>query len=100
MSSVVVTADMLLPRWQTITGSVRINDSVVARVSANNPRFSLGQALAHVSRDEQLYPGEFFGTGTLPGGSGIENGRLLRPGDRLQLELDDIGSVQHRIVRP
>ena len=53
--------------------------------------------LAHASRDEQLLPGEVFGLGTLPGGSGMETGRWLRPGDTLRLVLDGVGEVEHRI---
>ncbi len=53
--------------------------------------------LAHASRDEMLYPGELFATGTLPGGSGMETGHWLRPGDRLTLAIDQIGEISHPI---
>jgi 2-keto-4-pentenoate hydratase/2-oxohepta-3-ene-1,7-dioic acid hydratase in catechol pathway len=49
-------------------------------------------------KDEQLYPGELFGTGTLPGGSGMENGHWLKPGDLLQLRIDRIGDIQHQVL--
>ncbi|MGW4741606.1 hypothetical protein [Nocardia xishanensis] len=35
--------------------------------------------------------------GTLPGGSGMELGRWLAPGDELRLEIDGIGVIEHRI---
>ncbi|MDF7819960.1 fumarylacetoacetate hydrolase family protein [Runella sp. MFBS21] len=92
-----VTADEILPRWQKLTGEVRINGQLVSRVSAQSPQFSLGEALAHVSHCEYLFPGEFFGTGTLPGGSGIENGHLPRPGDQLELVLEGIGRLSNPI---
>jgi 2-keto-4-pentenoate hydratase/2-oxohepta-3-ene-1,7-dioic acid hydratase in catechol pathway len=47
-------------------------------------RYSIPEAIAHVSQSEQLYPGELISTGTLPGGSGMELGRWLRPGDELR----------------
>jgi 2-keto-4-pentenoate hydratase/2-oxohepta-3-ene-1,7-dioic acid hydratase in catechol pathway len=37
-------------------------------------------------------------TGTLPGGSGIENGRLLEPGDLIEIGIDGVGSLANRIV--
>jgi 2-keto-4-pentenoate hydratase/2-oxohepta-3-ene-1,7-dioic acid hydratase in catechol pathway len=61
-------------------------------------RYSLGEALAHASRDEQLYPGELFGTGTLPGGCGMENGHWMKPGDVLQLSIAGIGESTHHVL--
>jgi 2-keto-4-pentenoate hydratase/2-oxohepta-3-ene-1,7-dioic acid hydratase in catechol pathway len=52
-----------------------------------------------VSQSEQLYAGELLSTGTLPGGSGMELGRWLAPGDELRLEIDGIGVIEHRILR-
>lgn len=94
----VVTADEVLPRWQTLTGEVRINGQTVARVSSARPHFSLGQALAYVSRGERLYPGELFATGTLPNGCGLENGVMLRRGDRLELVLHGLGALSNPVA--
>src|SRR5690348_480642 len=74
MSDTAVTADEILPRINAITGSVAINGSVVSTVSSAGMQHSLGEVLAHASRSERLLPGELFGTGTLPGGSGMETG--------------------------
>ena len=60
-------------------------------------RWTLGELLAHASRDEHLYAGELFATGTLPGGSGMETGHWLRPGDQLTLAIDQIGEISHPI---
>ena len=98
MSGIVVSADEILPHWGSLAGSVSLNGAPVAACSAAGARWSLGEALAHVSRGEQLHPGELFGTGTLPGGSGIENGRLLERGDTISLAIDGIGEVTNRIV--
>lgn len=97
MSAIAVTADEVLPRIHTLSGSVVLNGSVVSTVSSRGMRYSLGDLLAHASRSEHLYPGELFGTGTLPGGSGMETGHWLRPGDSLTLTLDGIGHIDHVI---
>lgn len=97
MSATAVTADEILPRIDAITGSVAINGSVVSTVSSAGMQHTLGEVLAHASRSEQLLPGELFGTGTLPGGSGMETGNWLRRGDTLTLALEGIGEIEHVI---
>ncbi len=99
MSSTLVTADKILPVWQSLQGFVKINGHLVSQPKTLNPRWSLGEALSHVSRAERLLPGEFFGTGTLPGGSGIEIGHLLNAGDVIEIGIDGIGSVRNRVVQ-
>ncbi|OCB48290.1 fumarylacetoacetase [Mycobacterium vulneris] len=97
MSDTAVTAGEILPRIGALTGSVALNGSVVSTVSSAGMQHTLGEVLAHASRCEPLCPGELFGTGTLPGGSGMETGHWLRPGDTLMLTLDGIGRIEHRI---
>lgn len=98
ISPMVVTADEILPRWRELAGSVVINGETVAEPISADPHWSLGEMLAHASRDERLYRGEFFGTGTFTGGSGIETGRLLGPGDRIEVGIAGIGSVANEIA--
>jgi len=98
MSAVVATADEVLPRCNSLRGFVRINGELVAEPAAAGARWSFGELLAHASRCERLYPGELFASGTLPGGSGIETGRLLAPGDLIEIGIDHIGSLTHRVV--
>jgi len=98
MSSVAVSADAILPRWKWLRTSVRINGSVISRPDPATAKWELGEVLAHASAGELLSPGELFGTGTLLGGSGIEIGRWLQPGDTLSLEIEGVGSVEHQIV--
>lgn len=98
ISSVVASADEILPRWRDLKGSVRINGQLVSEPSCSGARWSLGEALAHVSRSERLHPGELFATGTLPGGSGIEAGRLLAAGDSIELAIEGVGALTHHIV--
>lgn len=97
MSATAVTADEILPRIDALRGTVLINGEIVSEVSSAGMHWGLGDVLAHASRSEQLYPGELFATGTLPGGSGMDLGRWLRPGDELQLTLEGVGEIQHTI---
>ncbi|CAN5850765.1 fumarylacetoacetate hydrolase family protein [soil metagenome] len=99
MSETAVTADEVLPRFDQLTGTVTINGTAVGTVDTAGLQWSVGEVLAHASLDEQLLPGEVIGLGTLAGGSGMETGTWLRPGDTLRLELDDIGTVEHTISK-
>ena len=56
--------------------------------------------IAHVSASETLYPGELIGSGTVGTGCGLECGRRLAPGDRFELEVEGIGTLANRILRP
>ena len=55
--------------------------------------------IAHTSRSETLYPGEFFGSGTVGGGCGLELERYLSDGDVMELEVEGIGILKNRIIR-
>lgn len=98
ISKIVVTADEVLPHWRNFKGHVRLNGMVVSEPETKDARWSLGEVLAHASRAEALYPGEFFGSGTLPGGSGIEAGRLLIAGDEIEIGIEGLGTLTNHIV--
>lgn len=97
MSATAVAGPALAPHLDGLTASVTVNGKTVSRTTTAGMRYSMAEAIAHVSRDEQLFPGELLGTGTLPGGSGMELGCWLAPGDELRLEIDAIGVIEHRI---
>ncbi len=98
LSETAVTADEILPRLSSLEAHVEINGARVAKTRFSGMRYSLGQALAFVSRSESLFAGELFGSGTPPGGSGMEIGRWLQPGDRLRLVIEGVGEIAHEIV--
>ncbi len=98
ISKVVVTADAILPCWRDLKGSVRLNAALIAEPTTAGAKWSLGEIVAHASRGESLQAGELFGTGTLPGGSGIETGRLLQSGDTIEIGIEGIGKLSNRIV--
>ncbi|MEM1149498.1 MAG: fumarylacetoacetate hydrolase family protein [Pseudomonadota bacterium] len=100
MSAEIVTADEVLPKLGSLTGAVTINGKKVADVSDLNAQFTLPEAIAFASRDEQLVPGELFGSGTLPGGAGMENDALIHPGDTLSLTIDGVGELTNTLSAP
>jgi 2-keto-4-pentenoate hydratase/2-oxohepta-3-ene-1,7-dioic acid hydratase in catechol pathway len=99
MSAVAVDGRAAADRLDRLTASVAINGKTISRTGTQAMRYSMAEAIAHVSQSEQLYPGELLSTGTLPGGSGMELGQWLSPGDDLRLEIEGIGVIEHRIRR-
>lgn len=97
MSQTLVTAGEILPRVAQLQATVEINGRLVSRTSTQGMRWTPGQVLAHLSRDERLYPGELVASGTLPGGCGMETGTWLKPGDTLRLVIEPIGEIVHAI---
>ncbi len=98
MSGALVTADQILPQITALTGGVSINGVRVSRCDTSRMYHTLGEAIAFASKGERLYPGELFGTGTLPGGSGMETGNWLSPGDTLELEIEQIATLTNRVA--
>ncbi|MQY20487.1 fumarylacetoacetate hydrolase family protein [Nocardia macrotermitis] len=97
MSATAVSGAAVADRLDQLTATVSINGNILARTGTRGMQHSVAEAIAHVSRSEQLYPGELLATGTLPGGSGMELGRWLAPGDELRLEIDGVGVIEHTI---
>lgn len=95
MSETAATADAILPAWREITATVLINGELVAHPTMTDARWSLGELLAHASVGEQLEAGELVSVGCFAGGSGVEIGRWLQPGDHLEIRLEGVGTVQH-----
>jgi 2-keto-4-pentenoate hydratase/2-oxohepta-3-ene-1,7-dioic acid hydratase in catechol pathway len=56
--------------------------------------------LVHVSREEDVYPCDVYGSGTPGGCCGVDLGRRLRPGDRIRLEALDLGLLDNTVEQP
>jgi 2-keto-4-pentenoate hydratase/2-oxohepta-3-ene-1,7-dioic acid hydratase in catechol pathway len=59
--------------------------------------FSVAEQIAWLSHQITLNPGDVIMTGT-PAGTGMESGRPLKRGDRIKLEIEKIGTLEHVIV--
>ncbi|KAI5456815.1 hypothetical protein BGZ63DRAFT_434998 [Mariannaea sp. PMI_226] len=99
ISSVVVTAGEILPKVADLAGRIILNGRLVRECKPGKWKFNLGEAISHISKGTRLHAGELIGTGTWPGGTGIEQARFrLQVGDNVGLEIDGIGSIDNEIV--
>lgn len=97
LGPVLVTADEISDPYD-LTIEAAINGDLVFHGSTASIHWRFDEMIAHASRDEMLMPGEVFGSGTLPGGSGMEADRVLRPGDEITLRCGSIGELTSRIA--
>lgn len=99
MGPCLVTADEL-PDPYDLTMIARVNGEEWGRGSTRDMRWSFEDVIAHISRCETLYPGEVLGSGTVGNGCGLEQLRYLKPNDVIELEVEGIGILKSRIIRP
>lgn len=93
-----VTADEV-PDPYGIALTSRVNGETWTTGSTGDMHWRWEQMIAHASRGELVRTGEIFGSGTVAGGSGMEQDRTLAAGDVIELEADALGVLRNRIVR-
>ena len=72
--------------------STRINGEVLQQGTTANLIFGPAELLAWLSRTITLFPGDIIATGT-PAGVGAAQGRFLRDGDTVEVEIDGLGTL-------
>jgi 2-keto-4-pentenoate hydratase/2-oxohepta-3-ene-1,7-dioic acid hydratase in catechol pathway len=92
-----VTADEVGEPWQ-LGLRCWLNDELVQEGNTRDLIFSVAALVAWLSRYMALQPGDVIATGT-PAGSGHfrDPQRYLRPGNRMRLEVERIGVLEHGI---
>ncbi len=83
--------------YTQITMSASVNGEKWAEVKPEKMLWSFEQIISYTSRDEWIQPGDLMGTGTVPGGSGIEIDRWVKPGDLVELDMGPMGVLRNRI---
>jgi 2-keto-4-pentenoate hydratase/2-oxohepta-3-ene-1,7-dioic acid hydratase in catechol pathway len=97
MGPCVVTADEVDP--YRLTMIARVNGEEWGRGNSRDMGWTFEDCIAHVSRGETLVPGDFFGSGTVGNGCGLEHMRFLKSGDIVELEVEGIGILRNRVLR-
>lgn len=97
MGPCLVTADEL-PDPYNLTMIARVNGQEWGRGTTQSMHWRFEDVIAHVSRSETLYPGEFIGSGTVGNGCGLEQVRFLQRNDVVELEIEGLGCLRSRIT--
>lgn len=98
MGPCLVTADEIGDPY-SLEMVVRVNGEEWGRGNSRDMHWKFEDCIAHASRSETLHPGEFFASGTVGNGCGLEQMRFLAPGDLVELEVERIGILRNRVVR-
>jgi 2-keto-4-pentenoate hydratase/2-oxohepta-3-ene-1,7-dioic acid hydratase in catechol pathway len=91
----IVTADEL--DGTNVQMTVRVNGEVWGEDSSASMHHTFADLIAYASQAQTVYPGEVLGSGTAPGGSGLELDRWIQPGDVVELEVEGIGVLRNQI---
>lgn len=94
----IVTADEI-PDPYRLRMEARVNGEVWSQGDSSAMLHSFEDMIAFASRDETLVPGEFFGSGTMGNGCGLEQDRYLSHGDVVELDVERIGILRNTVVR-
>jgi 2-keto-4-pentenoate hydratase/2-oxohepta-3-ene-1,7-dioic acid hydratase in catechol pathway len=76
--------------------STRIDGETVQQGSTSNMIFGPAELVAWLSRTMTLVPGDIIATGT-PAGVGAAQGRFLRAGDTVEVEVDGLGTLTNPV---
>jgi len=83
-----------------LTMTAKVNGETTCRANSSEMIWSIAEIVAWAAAGEQLAAGTLLGSGTCNGGSGIELGRKLAPGDVVELEIDKLGVLRNRLGTP
>ncbi len=74
----------------------RIEGEVVQEGTTANQIFGVAEAVAWLSRTMTLLPGDIIATGT-PAGIGAAQGRFLKAGQTVEIEIDGLGALSNPV---
>jgi 2-keto-4-pentenoate hydratase/2-oxohepta-3-ene-1,7-dioic acid hydratase in catechol pathway len=94
----ITTADEL--DVHNLTMLARVNGEEWSRGSSSTIMWRVEEIIAYISKAEGVVAGELIGSGTVGLGCGAELGKLLKPGDVVELEVEGIGTLRNRMGNP
>jgi 2,4-didehydro-3-deoxy-L-rhamnonate hydrolase len=86
-----------IPDPQVLAMKLSVNGQVKQNSSTSKQIFPIAAVVAFISDIVTLEPGDLIATGT-PGGVGSATGTFLKPGDKVEAWIEDIGTLVSPIV--
>ncbi|HKT44551.1 MAG TPA: fumarylacetoacetate hydrolase family protein [Gaiellaceae bacterium] len=84
---------------QSLRIACRVNGETVQEGTTADMIFSVAELVAFVSTTITLEPGDVLATGTPPGvAMGRPDGRYLRPGDTVEVEIERVGILRNPVA--
>jgi 2-keto-4-pentenoate hydratase/2-oxohepta-3-ene-1,7-dioic acid hydratase in catechol pathway len=79
---------------------VRVNGERRSDTVAGGMQHDIARCISFLSQSETLYPGEVLAMGTVGDGCGYESLSFLSEGDVVEIDVDRIGILRNRLIRP
>jgi len=95
----IVTADAFDP-GAGLSMRARVNGETWFETTGARMHWSFAQMIAYVSRSEDVFPRDVYGSGTAFGGCGLDLDRWLPRGAIVELEIDGLGTLRTELVDP
>lgn len=99
MGPCIVTRDEIADPY-ALAMRVRVNGELRRETVSGGMQHDIAHCISFLSQSETLYPGEVLAMGTVGDGCGYESLSFLSEGDVVELEVDGIGRLRNRLVRP
>jgi 2-keto-4-pentenoate hydratase/2-oxohepta-3-ene-1,7-dioic acid hydratase in catechol pathway len=100
LGPVIVTSDEFNYEEPELEISVRVNDQEWSKANTRESLFQWKELIQHLSTGNWIYPGDLVASGGVTGGCGQELDQWIQPGDKLELEIDQIGILKNIIGTP
>jgi 2-keto-4-pentenoate hydratase/2-oxohepta-3-ene-1,7-dioic acid hydratase in catechol pathway len=100
MGPVIITADEFGEKDPNLLMTAHINGSEWSRGYSGESHYSWAQMIEHASKEEWILATDFFGSGTVGTGCGLELDKWIQPGDLIELEIDTIGKLRNIVGTP
>lgn len=93
----IVTPDEFDPS-SGVTMRARVDGDVWFETAGARMHWTFPQMIAHVSRGEDVWPCDVYGSGTAYRGCGLDQDRWIARGSVVELEIDGIGVLRNAVV--
>jgi 2-keto-4-pentenoate hydratase/2-oxohepta-3-ene-1,7-dioic acid hydratase in catechol pathway len=77
--------------------AARVNGETWIEATPGEMYWTFAQMLSYTSRDENMITGDLLGSGTVPGGCGMEIERWIQPGDTVEIDMGPLGVMRNLI---
>lgn len=95
----IVTTDEIGDPYDLVM-TAHVNGEELSRGNTGEMHHNFEDVIEYISQSTTLHVGEFLGSGTVGTGCGLEYDRYLEPDDVIELEIEKIGKLTNRLVRP
>lgn len=100
MGPVIVTFDEFNYEEPNLLMTASVNGEEWSRGQSGDCHYSWGEMIEHMGMEEWIRATDFIGSGTVGTGCGLELDKWIKPGDKLELSIERIGTLKNIVGTP